>query len=551
MTGKKVNKNKEQRALQIVKAILANPNSLSTEEISAASTEAWLTCPNSEKVLMSVTYILSEHYLHEQALDILHHALETHGETPAILQLLGKISLNMENYKTGEKLFIKLIQLAPNEYEPYVNLISCLQKQERGHDAIEFAKEAIALFPECAELWNQLGILTQFALDDLDSAKEFYRQAMYLNHKNAIYSYNMSGIVNNPESAKYWLENALKLDPENSQIHLSYALLLFSMGELNKAWQHYQHRKDPTLGVDKASKFSHSIQEWEGQDLTGKSLIICAEQGIGDEVFFLMALPSFLKLANQIYVVCDPRLVKIIERSFPGVKAFPFDDTISYGIRYRTFPELDSFLANHSLNVDYFTLMGDIMGASYEMPELQASLETPYFKPDPTLTEKLALKTKSKNLKIGFSWRSGNMAGERSRMYLNLQFFADLCEQMDADFYVLQYTVSDGEREVLASIPNAHYFHDIDLKQNIEANLAIMQNLDLVIGPPIAAQSFAMSIGKPIWLLNKGEPWTFMGSKGLPPYYSEQSKWWRTHDYKNREEDLLTDMVQDLKNFKT
>ena len=550
MTAKVSGKAKEQAALRLVARVIKNPQGMTPENMVAELKKAWHTCPSSEKVLMTVVFTCSDLGFPDQSLEILHQALTIHGETPGIIRLLAKVSKDMGDFSTVEKLFIRLVQLEPDDSESYVHLIEALRKQDKNAEAIEIAKGAVAKFPQNAGLWNQLGLLTQFTLDELEAANEFYKQAIALDPKNADFHHNMSGLVIDPTEARQWLEKAISLAPDNAQIHLSYALLLFASGETEEGWKHYRYRKDPTLGSSKSSQFSHGLPDWNGEPLAGKSIIVCAEQGIGDEIFFMLALPALLKCTSSVFVVCDPRLTDIVERSFPGVKAFAYEDTVQYGTRHRGFPALREHLTDAGIAPDYFTLMGDVMGHFHGTEATYNELRSPYLSPDPTLTAKLSPKLEEQKLKIGISWRSGNLSQERKRMYLELQLFLTLAERLDADFYVLQYSMSDAEAALIDAAPNVHRFPDLDLKQDIEANLAIMASLDVIIGPPVATQSFATAIGKPVWLINKGAPWPFMGKDHLPSYFANGSMWWYSHFHRRHGDNLVRELTEALEAFR-
>ena len=74
----------------------------------------------------------------------------------------------------------------------------------------------------------------------------------------------------------------------------------------------------------------------------------------------------------------------------------------------------------------------------------------------------------------------------------------------------LQYgDVDEDVAELKAFFGNRFItFRDqLDLKQDIEGNLALMSYMDLVAGPAISTQSFAMALGKETRILLRGRPW--------------------------------------------
>ena len=58
------------------------------------------------------------------------------------------------------------------------------------------------------------------------------------------------------------------------------------------------------------------------EKLDGK-LLVCSEQGVGDEILYLSCLPDLLKQHKAIVVECDKRWGPIFRRSFPEIIVVP------------------------------------------------------------------------------------------------------------------------------------------------------------------------------------------------------------------------------------
>ncbi|MEX0314465.1 MAG: hypothetical protein AB3N18_09835, partial [Allomuricauda sp.] len=97
------------------------------------------------------------------------------------------------------------------------------------------------------------------------------------------------------------------------------------------------------------------------------------------------------------------------------------------------------------------------------------------------------------------------------------------------------------------TIPNIHLFTDVDLKQDIETNLAILSCVDFSIGPPTATQAFAMSTGCPVWLFSQGLPWNFFGDQLNLPLLAEGSELFLLHDLRFKKMSYLDAFIQNLK----
>src|SRR3546814_18046836 len=64
---------------------------------------------------------------------------------------------------------------------------------------------------------------------------------------------------------------------------------------------------------------SLSLPRWQGEDLTGKTLLVIAEQGVGDQIRLARDLATLRGLCGHLIVECAPRLVPLFTRSLPGL----------------------------------------------------------------------------------------------------------------------------------------------------------------------------------------------------------------------------------------
>ena len=62
---------------------------------------------------------------------------------------------------------------------------------------------------------------------------------------------------------------------------------------------------------------------WTGGSLKKKRLLVRAEQGVGDQILFASLIPDLAARADaeggSVVLECEPRLVPLFARSFPGV----------------------------------------------------------------------------------------------------------------------------------------------------------------------------------------------------------------------------------------
>jgi hypothetical protein len=92
------------------------------------------------------------------------------------------------------------------------------------------------------------------------------------------------------------------------------ALDLLRQGRFEEAWPLYEARRATaaTNTIDPVT----SAPRWQGDDLAGKHIIVCAEQGFGDQLMFGRYLPLLRARGAQVTISCHPRhLARLFERA--------------------------------------------------------------------------------------------------------------------------------------------------------------------------------------------------------------------------------------------
>jgi hypothetical protein len=109
----------------------------------------------------------------------------------------------------------------------------------------------------------------------------------------------------------------LKQEPENHHALFNASLLDMYFGQLEQAGLRYEKRvQHPDWGryiLSVAPNWQH------GTSLQQKRVLVWSEQGIGDSLFFLSALPHLSKEAFSVTVICEQRLQSLLEFNNPGI----------------------------------------------------------------------------------------------------------------------------------------------------------------------------------------------------------------------------------------
>ncbi|MFC3678188.1 tetratricopeptide repeat protein [Ferrovibrio xuzhouensis] len=117
--------------------------------------------------------------------------------------------------------------------------------------------------------------------------------------------------------SRAWLDRAVALDPDNRSVRMARATIMLSLSIWDPGLADYEHRLRPDALLQVTR--SLSLPRWQGEDLTGKTLLVVAEQGVGDQIRLARDLATLRGLCGHLIVECAPRLVPLFTRSLPGL----------------------------------------------------------------------------------------------------------------------------------------------------------------------------------------------------------------------------------------
>ncbi len=480
---------------------------------------AWDIVPEDLDLLTLISFCLMTLGVRDKAILVIERALKFHAPTTDLVSMMLTLSLSMRIHDVAVKLGNLLIAMEPNQPKHYVNLATAYSAQDKYDEGIEMLQSVIPMFPDESDLWNVLATQVR-ARDGAEKSLIFFEEAIRLNPSDyKIYS-NLSMSYSQLMDWDKAIEadrKSIELNPESPEPHLGLSTLLFLTGEIEEAWEHYDYRLSATRDNNQTQIYTHAIPEWQGEDLIGKKLFLAAEQGIGDEIMWGNFFRFLEEKADQLIIGCEPRLVSIYERSYPDAIITPFIDVIRQGYRYRSFPKIQGMINNGDITVDYAIPLASAAKFSWFGASDVQYFGKPHLTADPSLKEEFSerITAISSKPKIGLAWRSGIKSKKRSHLYGSVEHFStfkDLAEKVD--FINLQYDDCSeelGQFEELYGI-KVHDFKDVNLKQDIEANLAIMENCDLVVAGMSAPAMFSMSLGQKTIVMGQADPWWLFGA---------------------------------------
>tara|TARA_B100001540_G_C15805569_1_gene641932 strand:+ start:1506 stop:3179 length:1674 start_codon:yes stop_codon:yes gene_type:complete len=482
----------------------------------------------------------------KKALDLLSYALTFDLENSLACDILGNAALDMNMPEVAEKFFKILLQVDPENIGGYNNLASTWRDLHQYDEAIALLQNILPAHPEESSLWNTLATVVS-ERDGVLTAEPFYLEALRLAPNDYRINNNLMGIHRIKEEyddAIAAAQRAIKAAPQMVSPHLGLSSTYLLLGELEKGWEEYDWRNN--AASTNAIRLPYDVPHWQGEPLSDKTLFISAEQGVGDEILFAMMYPALLQEAKKLIIGVDPRLVPLYKNSFPTADITPYVTQNIEGRLIRHYPETD---VNNE--ADFITLCGSIPRYRMATTDAIPRFHNGYLTASDAHKQQWAARISKlpHKMSIGISWRSGKVTGERLKHYSSLSHWQDVLKVKNVNFINVQYgdcaaEINDfTERTGL----DLHNFEDLDLRNDFENTAALMQNLDLVIGPASSPQMQAMSAGTPTWWLSIDKPWWLYGQK--QPVFAPEGSQVIIKNYEDGWQTTLTNVAQMLQKY--
>jgi len=250
---------------------------------------------------------------------------------------------------------------------------------------------------------------------------------------------------------------------------------------------------------------------WRGQPLSAdEPLLILADQGLGDEIMFASCLPDVARRAPQCIVECEPRLLALFQRSFPGLHFIA------------TQRENDTRWLDGQPAPRWQLAAGDLPGLFRQSDE-DFPNHRGYLQADPVRVTAWRQRLASElgpGLKVGISWRGGLATTRTKARTLQPEHWTPILQQAGVRFVNLQYGQYAEELAALSQLsaqPIQDYPQAI---ADYDDTAALVGALDLVITVCTAIVHLSGALGRPVWVLTPHAPgWRYTADRHVMPWY--------------------------------
>ena len=229
----------------------------------------------------------------------------------------------------------------------------------------------------------------------------------------------------------------------NTGWNLSISLLRH--GQLSSGWYYYQHGlRVPAEGRQRWQRSlfkpysTDNVSLWRGEDLTGKSLLVLAEQAIGDTIMFERVMQLVTSSSQHVYFYPGNRLYSLYKRTYKSHPSITILKEAAFTDGSISPEQFDYMIPIGSIPRYYFQ---DFPNGSYEDVRYHRLML------DDRLTTKIRTRYSSSNkIVVGISWRGGGGKQKRVKQKsLNLESLLRFYQMIDLHLYLCSMVMLKGD----------------------------------------------------------------------------------------------------------
>jgi hypothetical protein len=434
------------------------------------------------------------------------------------LNNLGTAVWQQGRVREAEDFYRQALSDAPDDFGVLNNLGNALWEQSRPGEAVVFYRRALQIQPDSAETQMNYGV----ALSDLgefDAAIEWLESSLRLqpDFPEALDNVGMTRARQGRwDEAMIWYERALAVRPDFPEAHRNRSFIWLTYGEYERGWPEYGWR----LGCRNHRGLPVPRPQWTGEDLEGRTILLHAEQGLGDVLQFIRFACPVKRRGAGVIVACPETMLRLVARC-PVVDAVqdwyaPIPDCELHSPLMSLPAVLGTTLA--SLPGEFPYLSADAATIGRWRPIVERSLASAYPRDDDHGSGR------GRIFRIGIAWQ-GNPGNRNDRWRsFPLSQFAHLAELPGVRLISLQKGPGTEQladlagRFPVAVLPGAGAGED-DRRDFLDT-AAIMDLVDLVIAPESAVAHLAGSLGVRAWVpLPVVTDWRWLLDRDDSPWY--------------------------------
>ena len=378
--------------------------------------------------------------------------------------------------RKAEEIYRQILQIDPENSDALHLLGTIAFQAGKPADAVSLIQRAIALNPKNPHFYNNCGPALRM-LGRFDEAVASYHKCLQLDSASPQAWYNLGKTLADaarPTEALAAYSRQLDLDPGHSSARWNRSLTNLLLGNFSDGWKEYEVRWEATP----FKRRQLPRPPWQGESLSGKTLLIHAEQGLGDTIQMLRYGAMAEKRGARVILECQPELVNLA-RTAPGITS-----VLPRGV---PLPDFDFEIPTMSLPLAFETNLDSIPAP---IPYLHAA-------PEKIAFWKSRFGKLPPKRKFGIVWAGGEKNPANAQRSMSPTDFADLAKISDIEWISLQKGAA-SEQWKSAPFPIHNWTNEI---HDFTDTAALISLLDGVISVDTAVAHLAGALGKPVWIL--------------------------------------------------
>ncbi len=411
---------------------------------------------------------------------------------------LGLAYNDLKHWQAAVDAFKEALSHQPAMAVACLDMGNALRELDRFEDALSAYDRAVSLRPAYAEAWSNRGVLLK-RMGRMQEALQSYTKAITLEPDFVDALVNCSTLLKEMmdlDAAMAMNRRALALQPDNSGAHLNLAICHLLRGEFNEGFAHYEWRWKTEQLQASVRPFVQPL--WTGeQSLSGKTILLHAEQGLGDTVQFCRYAKLLKHMGAEVVMEVQAPLLPLLN-SLDGVDVW-----------LRQGDALPAF--------DYQCPLLSLPWALKTTPTTMPAA-VPYLAADTDLIVEWDKRLgSSSRTRVGLVWSGRPEHKNDHNRSMSLHLLAPLLG-MDAEFHCLQKEFRAADLALDPASMGVRLWADQLI--SFAETAALIAHMDLVIAVDTSVAHVAAALGKPVWLMLPYSPdWRWLLGRDDSPWY--------------------------------
>lgn len=420
--------------------------------------------------------------------------IDAPDNSPGMLQLVGTALLHLNDGRQSVRYLRAAVKIDPLNYTAKRLLLNALLDTANFEEALSLSIECQEAVPEDRDFMLSEAAALKGLMRPIDSLKVIDKILKV--HRGDRVAYRLQADIFADSDSRLGIKlykeilSSERNDHPEVQLRWNSCIHFLRARDFEEGWKNWElgfHKDVGTMGRQIPAQLRESPRAEDNPPKAGNWTLVCAEQGIGDQVLFLSALNDYIKEYKNVIVAAEHRMVSIIKRAFPEAHV--------------TTPGIVEAWRKLPLKKQGWTPMGSLLPRYRKQPSDFAANRIPFLSvdSDKLIHYKTLIQEKANGRPvIGISWRGGYWELQQATKAMTLADWGAitrgnvLCVNLQYGDVAAEL---DAERNRGASILD---FPKLDFKRDLEDWIAIAGACDGIISVSTALIHFAGAIGQKV-----------------------------------------------------